>query len=205
MSQPGEILTLTHPVSAELTVKGSRFIARVQRIASETEAKQAVSALWDAHPGARHVCFAYRLGPDGDIYRAYDDGEPGGSAGLPILNRLRSHALSNCLASVVRYFGGTKLGVPGLIAAYSDSVEMALANAEKTVETPTAFLTLHYDHGLIGQVDRWVAQRRLSVVQRDFGTDVRISLKVGLQQLPDVEADLARLAGVTYLKDQGPV
>lgn len=197
----GVVRTLRAPASAEVSVKGSRFIARVKRIGNEAEAKAEVNALWEAHPGARHVCFAYRLGPDGDIYRAYDDGEPGGSAGLPILNRLRSHGLSNCLATVVRYFGGTKLGVPGLIAAYSESVEMALAQVDTIEEVPSTLITISYGHHLIGPMGRWMAQRKIEVESREFGAEVRIKMKVASSDVREIVAELSRKAEVTVIKD----
>lgn len=200
MSSDGSVRTIRCAVNAELIVKGSRFIAQVVRINDETEAKRIISRLWEAHPRARHVCYAYRLGPDGHIFRAYDDGEPGGSAGSPILNRLRSHGISNCLATVVRYFGGTKLGVPGLISAYSDTVEVALTDALTVEEYASVTITIRYGHASIGSVDRVIAQQRLEVVSMVFDTDVSTQIKVRSSDLQLVESELARTLGVTLMK-----
>jgi putative IMPACT (imprinted ancient) family translation regulator len=94
-----------------------------------------VKALRKKYYDATHVCFAYRLGADGEVFRAYDDREPSGTAGLPILGQLRSHELTNVLVAVVRYFGGTKLGTPGLIKAYREAAKSVIEGGELKVQS----------------------------------------------------------------------
>ena len=113
-------------VSAEFTDRGSRFIAYAFPIASIDDFKESLHEVKKMHPKASHYCFAYRLGHDGLIYRVADAGEPSGSAGRPILGQIDSRHLTNTLVVVVRYFGGTLLGVPGLINAYKSTASMAL-------------------------------------------------------------------------------
>lgn len=122
-------LQLSAPITGLLREKGSKFIAYLYPIAQVDEVAPLLDLLRNEHPSARHWCYAYRLGEDGKVYRINDDGEPSGSAGRPILHALDSASLTNTLAVVVRYFGGTLLGVRGLIDAYGGAVEAALHEA----------------------------------------------------------------------------
>ncbi|MBB3180411.1 YigZ family protein [Variovorax sp. Sphag1AA] len=118
--------TLAVPVHSELIIRKSRFIGCVQPVADRAAAQTVVAALRSEHPGAAHVCWALMAGGQS---AANDDGEPGGTAGRPMLEVLRHHELESVLATVVRYFGGVKLGAGGLVRAYTDSVAQALAGA----------------------------------------------------------------------------
>ena len=109
---------------------GSRFIAHAYPVETEEEVKEIVASLKKEYYDARHHCYAYRLGYKGDRFRANDDGEPSGSSGRPILGQIDSNGLSDILVVVVRYFGGIKLGIPGLIRAYKSSTADAIASAE---------------------------------------------------------------------------
>ena len=121
-------LTLAAPVHSERIIKKSRFIGCVQPMSDRAGAQKVVAALWDQHPGARHVCWALLAGGQS---AAVDDGEPSGTAGRPMLDVLRHQDLEGVLATVVRYFGGVKLGAGGLVRAYTDAVAQALLEAEK--------------------------------------------------------------------------
>ncbi|MDE3247503.1 MAG: YigZ family protein, partial [Bacteroidota bacterium] len=112
--------------TAEYKDRGSRFIALVIPFDNKDDFKTRMNEVKEAHPKATHYCFAYRLGLDGNNFRAGDDGEPSGSAGKPILGQIDSRELTNTLIVVVRYFGGTLLGVPGLINAYKTAASLAL-------------------------------------------------------------------------------
>ena len=118
--------TIEKNAIAEFKEKGSRFIAYAYPISTTDEFKKYLQQLKKEHPKAVHLCFAYRLGIDGNIFRVSDDGEPNGTAGKPILNVIDSKYLTNILIIIVRYFGGTLLGVPGLINAYKSATAMAL-------------------------------------------------------------------------------
>ena len=133
---PDTFLTLTAAGEASLTEKRSRFLAFAHPVHTEGEVKEMVAEYRRKFHDARHVCFAYAIGPEGDHTRANDDGEPSGTAGRPILGQIRSKGLTDCLVVVVRYFGGVKLGTPGLIAAYKTAAALCLEAvpvAEKTV------------------------------------------------------------------------
>ena len=110
--------------------KGSKFIGFAFQINNELELKNALEKVRLEHPKATHHCYAFRLGLNGENYRANDDGEPSGSAGLPIFNQLLAHEITNILVIVVRYYGGTKLGVSGLVKAYKESAKITLEECE---------------------------------------------------------------------------
>lgn len=110
--------------------KGSKFIGFAFQINNELELKNALEKVRLEHPKATHHCYAFRLGLNGENYRANDDGEPSGSAGLPIFNQLLAHEITNVLVIVVRYYGGTKLGVSGLVKAYKESAKITLDECE---------------------------------------------------------------------------
>ena len=113
-----------------LKEKGSKFIGFAYPIADETDFKTILADIKTNHPKATHHCYAFRLGLEGENYRANDDGEPSGSAGLPIYNQLLAHGLSHVLLVVVRYYGGTKLGVSGLVKTYKECAKLTLEQAE---------------------------------------------------------------------------
>ena len=122
---PNYFQTVEQPAVAEFSDRGSRFIAYVQPVQSVDDFKAALNEVKKLHPKASHHCFAYRLGNSGTIYRVTDAGEPSGTAGRPILGQIDSKGLTNVLVVVVRYFGGTLLGVPGLINAYKSAAALA--------------------------------------------------------------------------------
>lgn len=131
-----------------LKEKGSKFIGFAYPVNSEEEIKQRLEKIYEDHPKATHHCYAFRLGLKGENYRANDDGEPSGSAGLPIFNQLLAHDITNVLVVVVRYYGGIKLGVGGLVKTYKESAKITLDEAEiitKELET-TIEISFNYSH-----------------------------------------------------------
>lgn len=126
-----EFQTIKNPVEdILLKEKGSKFIGFAYPVHSETDVKEQLNHLYEIHPKATHHCYAYRLGINGENYRANDDGEPSGSAGLPIYNQLLAHQITNVMVVVIRYYGGTKLGVGGLVKTYKESAKSTLEQAE---------------------------------------------------------------------------
>lgn len=126
-----EFQTIKNPVEdIQLKEKGSKFIGFAYPVHSETDIKEQLNHLYQIHPKATHHCYAYRLGINGENYRANDDGEPSGSAGLPIYNQLLAHQITNVMVVVIRYYGGTKLGVGGLVKTYKESAKSTLEQAE---------------------------------------------------------------------------
>lgn len=180
MSEINTYKTLSAPCEAEFKDKGSRFIAYAYPVLTADEVKNIVEKLRHEHHKARHWCYAYRLGTDGNQFRANDDGEPSGSAGRPILGQIDSFELTDCLVVVVRYFGGTLLGVSGLIHAYKTSTQMALQAAqiiEKNIEK-TVCLRCDYPH--LNDALRIAKNHHAQIVAQDLQLDCRLTVRVPL-------------------------
>jgi len=143
-----EYKTIKNPTEGEYKEKGSKFHAFAFPVTSRLQVKEYLEMLGKTHQKSRHVCFAYRIGAAGSDFRQSDDGEPSGTAGRPILGQIDSFELTNVLIAVVRYFGGTKLGVSGLIHAYKSAAQAALEKAEileKSVEVKVS-IEFEYEH-----------------------------------------------------------
>lgn len=143
--------TIEKEASAEYKDRGSRFIAYAFPISSTDDFKKRLKALKEEHPKAVHHCFAYRIGTDGNNFRAGDDGEPSGSAGKPILGQLDSKEVVNTAVVVVRYFGGTLLGVPGLINAYKTVTSLALQMTPIVQKPILVEYELQFDYTLMNE------------------------------------------------------
>ena len=171
--------TLKAAVCAEIVIKKSRFLARVEPVENRAAAQQVVAGLWQQHPEARHVCWALMAGGQS---AAVDDGEPSGTAGRPMLEVLRHQHLHNVLATVVRYFGGVKLGAGGLVRAYTDAVAQALLPAEKMPVQATAVLAFSVAYAQEGLMRQLLQQFQARQVQIDHGAAVRVQATVLLQE-----------------------
>jgi uncharacterized YigZ family protein len=161
--------TLAAPVHHELVIKKSRFIACVQPMADRAAAQAVVATLRAEHPGAAHVCWALLAGGQS---AAVDDGEPSGTAGRPMLDVLRHQDLEGVLATVVRYFGGVKLGAGGLVRAYTDSVAQALLKAEKIAIIQSRTLRCAVPYSLEGLVRREVDAAGATLLNVEHGDAV---------------------------------
>src|SRR5690606_23190624 len=160
--------TISAPAEGQFSDRGSKFIAYAYPLRDEVEVKELVAALKAAHPKARHHCWAYRLTPDRSVFRINDDGEPSGTAGRPILNSLLSADVTNVLVVVVRYFGGTLLGVPGLISAYKSAAQDALQAAEIVELTVNDIYRLTFSYVQLNEVMRVVKAENLDVLKQEF-------------------------------------
>lgn len=167
--------TLSAPASSELLIKKSRFIGRVEPVADRTTAQGIVAGLRAQHPGAAHVCWALLAGGQS---AAVDDGEPSGTAGRPMLDVLRHQDLEGVLATVVRYFGGVKLGAGGLVRAYTDCVAQALAGAQKVAIVRMRTLHCVVPYALEGRVRREVEAAGGTLAEIGHGDEVRLSFRV---------------------------
>ncbi len=159
---------------------GSRFIAKAYPVETEEEVRAIVSALKKEYHDARHHCYAYRLGYLGDRFRANDDGEPSGSAGRPILGQIDSAGLSDILVVVVRYFGGIKLGIPGLIRAYKTSTADALASAEIVEKVAGKFFRIRFGYLSMNAVMKILKEMDLPQKDQEFGMECCLTTRVRL-------------------------
>ena len=153
---------------AEFKDRGSRFIAYAYPLKDAEDFKKILQGLKKEHPKAVHHCFAYRIGYDGNNFRVNDDGEPGGSAGKPILNAIDSKQLTNVLIVVVRYFGGTLLGVPGLITAYKSAAAMALQLVPFIQYPIEVNYQLQFDYTMMNEVMMIVKQFNCTILKQDY-------------------------------------
>lgn len=178
--------------------RGSRFIALAYPVETEDEVKAILAKVRNTYHDARHHCYAYRLGcPDLTVYRCSDDGEPSGSAGRPILGQIDSAGLSDVLVVVVRYFGGIKLGVPGLIKAYKESTADALAQAPPADKVAARPYRLTFDYGAMNAVMKVLKDMDLPQSAQDFGLTCSLSVRVRLSAESDFLSRITPLASVS--------
>ena len=162
---------------------GSRFIAHAYPVETEEEVKEIVAALKKEYYDARHHVYAYRLGYLGDKFRANDDGEPSGSSGRPVLGQIDSNELSDILVVVVRYFGGIKLGIPGLIRAYKTATADAIANAEIVEKIASKMYKVHFGYMAMNSVMKVFKDMGLEQKNQQFDMECSMETKVRLSQV----------------------
>jgi uncharacterized YigZ family protein len=177
-----EVITLAGRGRCEIDkIQGSRFIASAGPVSSAQEIEAFLSEVRREFHAARHHGFAWRLGDQGESFRAADDGEPAGSTGRPILERIVSRGLTNCLVVVTRYFGGTKLGVGGLVRAYGAAAEAVLESLPPLTVVRVTTLIIEHDWELTGVVEDLLARRGLSPTrgERDAGVRLEVAIPEG--------------------------
>lgn len=156
--------------------KGSKFIAVAIPVKSEEEVKEELDKVRKKYHDARHHCYAYTLGADRLKYRANDDGEPSNSAGKPILGRLESYDLTQLLIVVVRYFGGVKLGVGGLINAYRSAAEDAILNGTIVNRKMKMYFTVHFQYAQMNDIMQVAKNSNVDQIEHDFALDCKMKL-----------------------------
>jgi uncharacterized YigZ family protein len=189
--------TIENPSEGIFKDKGSKFIAYAFPVTNEEQVKPIITKLRAEHNKARHFCWALRLSPDRSIFRINDDGEPSGTAGRPILNTLLSLDLTNILVIVVRYFGGTLLGVPGLINAYKNATIESLNNAIKIDKTVNDCYRITFDYLSMNEVMKTIKEDEITIHSQSFDTVCSIDIEVRKAKLNKI---LTRLEGIDTLK-----
>jgi uncharacterized YigZ family protein len=182
--------TISSPAEGEYKDKGSRFMGFLFKIEQIKEVENYLNKLKKQHPKAQHFCYAYRLENDGSVFRSSDDGEPSGSAGKPILNVLLSKNCTYTLAVVVRYFGGTLLGVPGLIKAYKTAVEAAFENTEIVYISLKTCLKLHLPVDKQHEIIRILKAEQLNTYSLDYQERLIISLEIDREKMEKLKTVL---------------
>ena len=176
---------------------GSRFIALAYPVETEAEVREIVAGLRKRYHDARHHCYAYRLGLDGSVFRASDDGEPSGSAGRPILGQIDSAGLSDVLVVVVRYFGGIKLGIPGLIRAYRSSTADALGSAGVVEKVAGEWFTVCFDYAAMNRVMKVLKDLGAAPVGQTFGERCSLRVRIRLSEKQRFQEKLSDCAEIT--------
>lgn len=179
-------LTISNNVSHEIVIKKSRFICSLSRIHSEDDAKQFIKQVSNANRKANHNCFAYMVGDDDHIQRESDNGEPSGTAGVPILESLQlTHAHDVC-AVVTRYFGGIKLGAGGLIRAYSNVTSEALHEAGLVQRVKQAILQIEVPYSLHDQLLYFLKEQQIEIANEEYGVQVTTNIFVNDDDITSV-------------------
>jgi uncharacterized YigZ family protein len=176
--------------------KGSKFLAFAYPVQNEEEVKEKLELLRKKHHDARHHCYAYILGKNQELYRANDDGEPNHSAGDPILGQIRSNQLTHVLIVVVRYFGGTKLGVGGLITAYKTAAAQSIANNEIITAVLQEKVKIDFEYLRMNEVMKLIKDYELQIIDQHFDNQCQIIIEVRQKLLDDLTHKVSDLEGV---------
>jgi len=187
--------TIMKQSSGSFRDRGSKFLAFAYHVRSVEEVKGILANLRKEYHDARHHCYAYVLGADQSIYRANDDGEPSSSAGKPILGQIKAFELSNVLVVVVRYFGGTLLGVGGLIQAYRSAARDSLQKADIIQMTEDIPLDIHFPYTALDRVMRILDEEKTKIVAREFTETCRIQASVRKSRASVCVKKLESIAG----------
>ena len=183
--------------AAETTYRqlSSKFLVYAYPVETEEEIKEHLDALRKRWFDATHHCYAWRLGAHGELFRANDDGEPSSTAGKPILGQLLSQEVTNCLVVVVRYFGGTKLGVPGLIAAYKESTAQVLAECEIIEKTVDVVYNVQFSYMAMNDIMRIVKDMQPRIVSQEFDNMCNMTLAIREADAEQLEGRLSKVEG----------
>jgi uncharacterized YigZ family protein len=190
--------TIKSPAEGIYKEKGSRFVSVAIPVSDQEEIKPILDGIKKEHHEARHHCFAYIIGHERNIWRINDDGEPSGTAGRPILGQINSYELTNILIVVSRYFGGTLLGVSGLINAYRSAASSAILNAELLEKTLQEYYEITYPYISMNDVMRIVKEENVGQSQQKFDLECRILLNFRVNLKERVLSRLSRIEGLTF-------
>lgn len=189
--------TITVPSQGLYKEKGSKFIAGVFPVKDVSEVRGKLIQLKDEFHDARHFCYAYCIDPENKILKSSDDGEPSGTAGKPILNQILSFGLYDVLVVVIRYFGGTKLGVSGLIKAYKTAAMEALNAAEIVTRMVTRKISISFDYPLTNDVMKVIRESQIEIVDKHFSKQCSMTLEVQRNQKEKITIRFNEIFGVS--------
>ena len=193
--------TIEAPSEGIYKEKGSRFISLAYPVVTEDEIREIVSRLKEKYYDARHHCYAWRLGAAKIHFRANDDGEPSSTAGKPILGQIQSNDLTNILIVVIRYFGGIKLGVSGLINAYREAAADAIANAEIIEKTVDEQIRIRFSYLAMNDVMKIVKEVAPDVLERNFEMACEMLLAIRQKDLPALRSRLEQVDSLIFLDE----
>lgn len=183
------------------TENRSKFIAIAIPVRSVAEIKNLLEQYQKKYYDARHVCYAYMLGPERKDFRANDNGEPSGTAGKPILGQINSHELTDVLVIVVRYFGGIKLGTSGLIVAYRTAASQALAEATVIEKTVDEEVTVAFEYPFMNDVMRIVKEESPEIIEQSYDMDCIMTLRIRKSQMPRLRSRLEKVETLRFPED----
>lgn len=189
-------LTIAQPGEAVYKERSSKFLAFAYPVSDEGEIKEILDGLRKEYYDATHHCYAWRLGANGEQYRCNDDGEPSGTAGRPILGQMLSRGITQCLIVVVRYFGGTKLGVPGLIQAYRESAQAAIDNCTVIETTVDVRIGIEFPYVAMNDVMRIVKEENPRIEEQRFDNICSMRLSIRKSRAETLLGRLGKVSGI---------
>jgi uncharacterized YigZ family protein len=191
--------SLAAPFQSEiLKIKKSKFIGCAYPVATEVDIKKAFEKIRSMHTSASHWCYAYKIGTENVKFKANDDGEPKNSAGMPILGQIKAFDLTNVLVVVVRYYGGTKLGVGGLKTAYKEAAKLCLSGSNIIEQPLLKHFLLHFKYPQINAVMRCIKQYDLTVIEQKLELDCKMHLAVPKSDLEEVTNTLQSIREIKF-------
>lgn len=194
--------TLDGEAEALYKEKGSKFLAYAYPVSDEEQIREHLDVLRKRHYDATHHCYAWRLGPRGEAFRANDDGEPSSTAGRPILGQMLSREVTDALVVVVRYFGGTKLGVSGLITAYKESATLVLDTAQIVEKTVDRTVDIRFGYLVMNDVMRIIKELEPQILAQQFDNTCSMRLALRSSRFGELEARLAKVEGMDLETDE---
>ena len=194
--------TIANDGIVEEEIKKSRFICHLKRISSEEEGREYIAQIKKEHHKANHSCSAMIVGDDGQIKRSSDDGEPSGTAGVPMLTVLEKQGLTNVVAVVIRYFGGIKLGTSGLIVAYKAAAAEAIAAATIIEKTVDEDVTVMFEYPFMNDVMRIVKEEEPEILNQSYDMDCSMTLRIRRSMMPKLRARLEKVETARILDDE---
>lgn len=197
---PDTYKTISKPSEGIFKDKGSKFLGYAFPVYQEQEIKDIVAQLKKQHHSARHHCFAWRLGNNNVFFRINDDGEPSGSAGRPILGQIQSNGVTNILIVVVRYFGGTLLGVSGLINAYKQAAQASLENADIVEKIVEEIIEVQFSYTATNDIMQLIKEMQLEMTFSDLGLKCKIKIGVRLSLIDLILNKLNKIEGITKIE-----
>lgn len=191
--------TIKGNVEGTYSEKRSKFLAFAYHVTSIEEVKTYIAQIQKKYYDARHVCYAYMLGPTREIFRANDNGEPSGTAGKPILGQINSYELTDILIVIVRYFGGIKLGTSGLIVAYRQAAIEALENAEIIEKTVDEDINFKYDFEAMNSVMKIIKDLQPQIITQDYDNICTMTLRIRKSLMPQMKDKLLKIEGLQII------
>lgn len=194
--------TISEPVTEILyKERKSKFYGYAFPIQNEEDVKPLLEELRNTYPSANHVCYAWQLGVENFFFRANDDGEPNNSAGMPIYGQIQSYGLTNVLIAVVRIFGGTKLGVGGLIAAYKNTAQLTLESSKIVERIIKVEMTLNFEYPEMDTVMRFIKKNKLEMVSQDLHMKCKVTIAVRMKAMENILDELKSLHKIAVSKE----
>lgn len=191
--------TIKGNVEGTYSEKRSKFLAFAYHVTSIEEVKTYITQIQKKYYDARHVCYAYMLGPTRENFRANDNGEPSGTAGKPILGQINSYELTDILIVIVRYFGGIKLGTSGLIVAYRQAAIEALENAEIIEKTVDEDINFKYDFEAMNSVMKIIKDLQPQIITQDYDNICTMTLRIRKSLMPQMKDKLLKIEGLQII------